>query len=73
MDNKFTKILFIVWCALAVASFTTSFFIPLIPKIINIAFGAVNFVIIGSVLADYINTKKELRRQKKLLKGKKEE
>ena len=66
--DKLTKILMIVWAALAVASFVGSFFVPLIPKIIGIVFGAYNFIIMGVWAASLIQGRREYRKQMKLLK-----
>lgn len=71
MDKK-TKIMFIIWCVMAVISFATGFFLPLIPKIINIAFGAMNLLIIGAWLASIVEGRIEYRKQQKLLKEQEE-
>ena len=56
--DKLTKILFGIWCTLAVASFVAAFFCPLIPKIIGIVFGADNLLLIGSLVSEYFKAKK---------------
>lgn len=66
--DKLTKILFLVWCGLAIASFVGSFFVPLIPKIIGIVFGSYNLIIMGVWLASIIQGRREYRKQMKLLK-----
>ena len=67
MENKLTKILFLVWCGLAIASFVSSFWAPLIIKIIGIVFGSVNLLIMGSWAASIIQGRREYRKQMKLL------
>ena len=73
MFDKKTTIIFIVWCVMAVVSFITGFFLPLLPKIINIAFGSMNLLIIGAWLASIVEGKIEYRKQQKLLKEQKKE
>lgn len=68
--DKMTKVLFIVWCVLAVAAFAASFFCPLIPKIIGIVFGGMNLLIIGAWISSIIEGRKEYKEQQKLLEEK---
>ena len=65
--DKLTKILFIIWCVLAVSAFVSSFFVPLIPKIIGIVFGSVNLLIIGSWISSIVQARREYKRQQKLI------
>jgi uncharacterized protein YqgC (DUF456 family) len=46
--DKLSKVLALVWAVLAIASFVCGFFVPIVPKVILIAFGVLNFMIIGS-------------------------
>ena len=71
--EKLTKILFIIWCVLAIAAFASAFFCPLIPKIIGIIFGSTNLLIIGSWLSAVIAARREYKKQQKLLAEKKED
>jgi uncharacterized membrane protein required for colicin V production len=53
------KILLIIWALLALSSFVSSFFAPLVVKIIGLTFGGVNIIIIltwvFSLLYKYID------------------
>ena len=64
--DKLTQVLFIIWCVLAVSAFASSFFVPLIPKIIGIVFGSVNLLIIGSWIAAVFQARREYKRQQKI-------
>lgn len=46
--DKLSKILFLVWIVLAIASFVASFWAPIVIKIIGLVFGSMNLMIIGS-------------------------
>lgn len=46
--DKLSKILFLAWIALAIASFVASFWAPIVIKIIGLVFGSMNLMIIGS-------------------------
>ena len=65
--DKFTKIMFLVWCGLAIASFVSSFWAPLIIKIIGLTFGSVNLLLMGTWVSSIIAGRRELRKQRKLL------
>ena len=51
--TKFTKIMLAVWCVLALICFISAFFAPLYFKIIGIAFGSLNLIVILSMLIGY--------------------
>lgn len=51
--NRFTKIMLAVWCVLALICFISAFFAPLYFKIIGIAFGSLNLIVILSMLIGY--------------------
>jgi uncharacterized protein YacL len=57
MENKFSKILFIVWMVLAIASFVASFWAPIVIKVIGLVFGGLNLMIIGSWVISYFQEK----------------
>lgn len=57
--NKFTIVLLTIWTVLAVAAFVCAFFCPIVPKIIGIAFGALNGIAISGIALQYINYKNE--------------
>jgi len=63
--DKLTKILMVIWVVLAIASFTASFWAPLVIKIIGIVFGAMNLMIIGSWVTATIQAKIKYRKQMK--------
>lgn len=44
--NKLTKVLFIIWAILAVASFVAGFYAPMWIKIIEVVFGIFNIAIL---------------------------
>ena len=46
--DKLSIILFLLWIALAIASFVASFWAPIVIKIIGLVFGSMNLMIIGS-------------------------
>lgn len=46
--DKLSKILFLVWIVLAIASFVASFWAPIVIKIIGLVFGSMNLMVIGS-------------------------
>jgi len=71
--DKLTKILMVIWVVLAIASFTASFWAPLVIKIIGIVFGAMNLMIIGSWVVSLRQGRKEYKRQQMLLENKEEE
>lgn len=48
-----------IWMVLAIAAFASSFFVPLIPKIIGLVFGAVNISLIFVLAIDYFKNKKK--------------
>lgn len=66
MENNLSKILFLVWMALAIASFVCSFWAPLLIKIIGIVFGSLNLMIIGSWVITFIQEAIATRRLKKI-------
>lgn len=51
--SKFSKILFLIWCILALVCFVSSFWAPLYFKIIGLAFGGINVLIILSLVITY--------------------
>lgn len=51
--TKFTKIMLAVWCVLALICFISAFFAPLYFKIIGIAFGSLNLIVILSMIIGY--------------------
>lgn len=51
--NRFTKIMLAVWCVLALICFISAFFAPLYFKIIGIAFGSLNLIVILSMIIGY--------------------
>ena len=58
--DKLSKILFLVWIVLAIASFVASFWAPIVIKIIGLVFGSMNLMIIGSwVIATFQKKKKK--------------
>jgi len=65
--------LMVIWVVLAIASFTASFWAPLVIKIIGIVFGAMNLMIIGSWVVSLRQGRKEYKRQQMLLENKEEE
>lgn len=46
--DRFSMIFMIVWVVLALAAFVSSFWAPIVLKVIGIAFGAMNIALIGS-------------------------
>ena len=60
--NRFTKILLMVWVALAVASFVASFWAPMVVKIIGMVFGGLNLMAIGSWAISYFQEKASARK-----------
>ena len=62
MKFDINKYFIITWIILSILSFTTSFFIPIIPAAINIIFGSINIATIIFWLAcAYINKKNKLK------------
>ena len=59
--DKGSKILFIVWMVLAVASFVASFWAPIFFKVLGIVFGSLNLMIIGSWIWAVIEGNKTLK------------
>lgn len=57
--EKTTNVVMIIWMVLAIAAFASSFFVPLIPKIIGLVFGAVNISLIFALAFDYFKNKKK--------------
>ena len=51
--SKFSKILFLIWCILALVCFVSSFWAPLYFKIIGLAFGGMNVLIILSLVITF--------------------
>ena len=51
--SKMSKIMMGIWAALAIVSFICAFFCPLFPKIIGIAFGALNLSVIVTLVITY--------------------
>lgn len=67
MDNKLARWLFGAWMVLAIATFVCAFYVsPLIAKILMLAFGAENMLIIISSAIAYIDDIRQARKQKKL-------
>jgi uncharacterized membrane protein required for colicin V production len=52
--SNFNKILIGVWACLAIMSFVCAFFCPLFPKIIGLAFGAINMITILTVVIAFL-------------------
>jgi uncharacterized membrane protein required for colicin V production len=52
--SNFNKILNGVWACLAIMSFVCAFFCPLFPKIIGLAFGAINMITILTVVIAFL-------------------
>ena len=48
-----TKIMLGIWAVLAIISFICAFFCPLFPKIIGLAFGALNLGVIITLVVAY--------------------
>lgn len=62
--DKVTKILMLIWSVLAIASFVCGFFTtPLIAKIIGIAFGVQNMMIIGGLIYSKIIEKRAAKKK----------
>ena len=64
MDG-FSKIMLGIWAVLAIVSFICAFFCPLFPKIIGLAFGALNLGVIITLVVAYfqgLNWKKKLEK-----------
>lgn len=57
--DKLTTVLLIIWTVLAVAAFVCSFFCPIVPMIIGIAFGVLNCIAIGGIALQYFKVKNE--------------
>ena len=51
--SKMSKILMGIWAVLAIISFICAFFCPLFPKIILLAFGALNLGVIITLVVAY--------------------
>lgn len=51
--TKLSKIIFGIWAALAIISFIYAFWLPIIPKIIGIAFGALNVMTLLTLVISY--------------------
>ena len=68
--DKMTKVVFIIWIVLALASFGSAFFAPLVPKIIGIVFGSFNLLIIGAWVSSLIEGRREYKKQQKLMEEK---
>ena len=51
--TKLSKIIFGIWAALAIVSFIYAFWLPIIPKIIGITFGALNVMTLLSLVISY--------------------
>ena len=51
--TRFSKILMGIWAVLAIVSFICAFFCPLFPKIIGLAFGALNLGVIITLVVAY--------------------
>ena len=51
--SKMTKIMMGIWAVLAIISFICAFFCPLFPKIIGLAFGALNLGVIITLVVAY--------------------
>ena len=56
--NTFTKILIFVWSLLSIASFICAFFLPTLPKFINLTFGGLNLMVIINYIVTYFQMKK---------------
>lgn len=52
--NKTSKIMMIVWAALAIVCFVCAFFCPLIPKIFGLVFGGMNIMVIMTLVITYL-------------------
>ena len=57
--DRFSKIFMIIWVVLALASFVSSFWAPIVLKVIGIAFGVMNVALIGSWTLTTIKEKQE--------------
>ena len=63
--DKLSKVLFIIWMVLAVASFVAAFFVPVFwVKAISVSFGIVNMAIVLSWISATIQAKKEYNKEK---------
>lgn len=51
--TKLSKIIFGIWAALAIISFIYAFWLPIIPKIIGITFGALNVMTLLTLVISY--------------------
>lgn len=51
--NKFSKIMLLIWCILALVSFISAFFAPLYFKIIGLLFGSLNILTILTLVITY--------------------
>lgn len=51
--TKLGKIIFGIWAALAIISFIYAFWLPIIPKIIGITFGALNVMTLLTLVISY--------------------
>ena len=51
--SKMSKIMMGIWAVLAIISFICAFFCPLFPKIIGLAFGALNLGVIITLVVAY--------------------
>ena len=51
--SKMSKIMTGIWAVLAIVSFICAFFCPLFPKIIGLAFGALNLGVIITLVVAY--------------------
>lgn len=51
--SKMSKIMTGIWAVLAIISFICAFFCPLFPKIIGLAFGALNLGVIITLVVAY--------------------
>lgn len=64
--NRFSRVLFGLWIALAVAAFIGAFFTPIIwIKVINVVFGGLNSLVILSWGLAAIQAKLEYRKHQK--------
>ena len=70
--SKMSKILMGIWAFLAIVSFICAFFCPLFPKIIGLAFGALNLGVIITLVVAYFQglyLKNKLEKDNKEIEG----
>ena len=64
--DKMTKVLFIIWAILAVASFVAGFYAPMLIRIIEVVFGIFNIAILIAWASSSIKELKEHRNKMKM-------